>query len=72
MTFNTSKLRFELIQPHHKAQILCWLDEPHVREFYYGDGLANTIKNIELFCNGVNNNGHYTFFHWIAYSHSRV
>lgn len=60
-------LRFEQITNEHKDLILKWLKAPHVAEYFYGDGLKNTIRNIELFCKGINNNGDYTFYHWIAF-----
>lgn len=46
--------------------LLEWFKAPHVRQFYYGDGLQNTLDNIALYCEGKNNNGKYSFDHWIA------
>ncbi|AAO89955.1 acetyltransferase [Coxiella burnetii] len=25
------------------------------------------MRNLDLFCKGINNNGNYTFYHWIAF-----
>lgn len=29
--------------------------------------MKNTLDNLELYCQGINNNGRYSFDHWIAY-----
>lgn len=61
------KLTFLPVTRHHKAMILKWLEAPHVAEFFYGDGLKNTLRNLDLSCDGVNHNGAYAFYHWVAY-----
>lgn len=63
----TSKMRFEKVTGLYKEKILYWLNKDHIKEFYYGKGLKNTLRNIELYCQGINNNGSYTFYHWIAF-----
>lgn len=60
-------MHFEKVTTSHKKTIKKWLKEEHVKEFFYGEGLVNTLKNLELFCQGINNNGSYTFHHWIAF-----
>ena len=60
-------INFKKVKLSDKAIILSWFKEDHVKEFYHGDGLKNTLKNIDLFCKGKNNNGNYTFYHWIAF-----
>lgn len=66
ITHNTN-LTFHPVEETHKELILKWLQEDHVKAFFYGDGVKNTLKNLELFCQGINNNGSYTFHHWIAF-----
>lgn len=50
----------------YKKVILNWFTKPHVNEFFYGDGLKNTLNNIDLYMNGQNNNGKYSFDLWVA------
>lgn len=38
-----------------------------MKEFYYRKGLQNTLHNIDLYCQRINNNGRYSFNHWIAF-----
>lgn len=63
----TCEMCFEKVTISHKKTILKWFQEDHVKEFFYGDGLKNTLRNLDLFCQGINNNGSYTFHHWIAF-----
>ncbi len=51
----------------HKTKLLSWFTEKHVLDFYYGEGLQNTLRNINLSCDGISNNGIYNFYHWIGY-----
>ena len=60
-------MHFEKVTNLHKGTILSWFNETHVKKHYYGKGLQNTLQNIELYCQGINNNGHYSFDHWIAF-----
>ncbi len=62
-----SKIYFKKVTNLHKKTILNWFSKAHVKKYYYGQGLQNTLHNIELYCQGINNNGHYTFDHWIAF-----
>lgn len=64
---NDSQMRFFRVARKHQQTILEWFKEDHVKEFYYGAGLQNTLKNLELYCQGINNNGKYSFEHWIAF-----
>ena len=60
-------IRFEKVTTRYKPIILEWFNEPHVLEFFYGDGLKNTLNNLELYCKGINHNGRYEFDDWIAF-----
>ena len=60
-------MKFRTIHPQDKPLILNWFQKSHVREFYYGKGLENTLKNLELYCQGINHNGRYSFEHWIGF-----
>jgi len=64
---NDKKIDFESVKPSHKNIILSWFNEDHVKKFFYGDGVKNTLRNLDLFCQGINDNGSYTFHHWIAF-----
>jgi len=58
---------FYPVTKKHLSIIHRWFKTNHVKEFYYGDGLKNTLNNLELYCRGINNNGKYSFDHWIAF-----
>lgn len=64
---NIKNIHFETVDNSHKDIILNWFQENHVQEFFYGDGLKNTLRNLSLFCQGINNNGNYSFHHWVAF-----
>ena len=64
---DNSNLRFSQVEISHKEIILKWFQEDHVKEFFYGDGVQNTLRNLDLFCQGINDNGSYTFHHWVAF-----
>lgn len=59
-------MTFRKTKAADKPLILSWLDKTHVKAFYYGDGRQNTLNNIELYAKGINNNGSYSFDHWLA------
>jgi aminoglycoside 6'-N-acetyltransferase len=61
------KVHFESVKILHKNIILSWFNENHVKEFYYGEGLKNTLHNLDLYCQGINDNGRYTFDYWLAF-----
>lgn len=67
MNFKTEKLSFFPVEVKHHNLVLNWLDKPHVRKYFYGEGLENTKRKLHMFINGINNNGEYSFEHWIAY-----
>ena len=62
------QLTFEPLTEQYKDLLLSWLSLPHVQQYYYGDGLKNTLANIELFCQGNNDNGRYCFYHWLVFA----
>lgn len=62
-----NKIQFYRVEKKFQEIILNWFEMEHVQEFYYGDGLQNTLKNLDLYCQGINNNGDYSFDHWIAF-----
>lgn len=60
-----SEFRFSF-KPVDKSQhelVLGWIQQPHINEWLHGDGLNNTINDIEQFLN----NGEPWATHWIAY-----
>ena len=63
--FCSNPFRF-CFKPLNKSQhelVLEWIHQPHINEWLHGDGLSNTIKDIEQFLN----NGEPWATHWIAY-----
>lgn len=44
-----TRFRFELLQPGQKELLLKWLEQPHIREWLHGKGLANLLKNLDEF-----------------------
>ncbi|QLZ68496.1 hypothetical protein FOLKNPGA_01275 [Legionella sp. PC1000] len=53
-------------KPMNKSQhelIMEWIHQPHINEWLHGDGLNNTIKDIDQFLN----DGKPWATHWIAY-----
>lgn len=67
---NEPNLCFKQAKKEYKEIILSWFKEEHVKEFYYGKGLQNTLHNLELYCQEINDNGRYKFDHWIAFYNS--
>ena len=61
------KLSFTPLTAALKAEVLAWFKTEHVAQFFYGDGLQNTLNNIDLYCQGINHNGRYAFDHWVAW-----
>ncbi|MCH9625079.1 MAG: hypothetical protein S4CHLAM123_02460 [Chlamydiales bacterium] len=43
-----------------------WLDKSYIKEWFYGDGLANTLKGIDEFIEGVSDTKY-----WLAYDKNR-
>lgn len=66
-TDKKSKLRFIKATKEYKDMIITWFKKEHVRKFYHGEGLKNTLHNLDLYCQGINNNGSYSFDHWVAF-----
>jgi hypothetical protein len=64
---NEAKLRFIRVTMVYKTIILNWFEEAHVKEFYHGKGLKNFLHNLDLYCQGINDNGRYSFDLWMAF-----
>ncbi len=62
---------FQRIEKKHQTLVQGWLQKKHVQPYYYGEGLQNTLKNLDLSVQGVYHNGKYFFEYWIAYVDSR-
>lgn len=60
------KINFRKVKKSDQPTILNWFKEKHVQEFYYGEGLQSTLRNLELYCNGIHHNERYSFEHWIG------
>lgn len=59
-------LAFYSVGKEYHNLIQEWLRKEHVKPFFYGQGLKSTLRNLSLFIKGVQNNGDYSFEHWIA------
>ncbi len=57
------RFSFNLLDKSQHALVLQWIQQPHINEWLHGDGLNNTINDIEQFLN----NGKPWATHWIAY-----
>ena len=71
ITAESKKMHFKKFTKPLRQTVLQWFEEDHVKAFYYGDGLQNTLRNIDLYCKGIKDNGRYTFDHWIAFYDSK-
>ena len=56
-------LTFLATKKSHKQRILQWLDKEHVRPYFYGQGLQNTIDGLEKFIKGED----CLWDYWIAF-----
>lgn len=59
-------LSFNPVAGEHRELVRTWLHKEHVRPYFYGQGLENTLKNLDLFVKGIDHNGLYRFKYWIA------
>lgn len=66
MNSQEDRLFFYPVEKKHLNVVLDWFQKEHVKEYYYGTGLENTLKNLDLFTNGIKHNGEYSFELWIA------
>lgn len=64
---NFDKFMFKHVSSDHFEMVKSWLHKEHVKPYYYGEGLANTLKNLELSAQGIKHNGLYGFEHWVAF-----
>ncbi len=63
----SDQFTFAPVTSQHKDTVKSWLAAPHVAEYFHSQGLANTLENLELYCQGIRHNGLYSFDQWIAY-----
>jgi len=61
------KFNFFPAEEKFKDIILAWFSKDFIKEFYYGDGLQNTLNNLDLYMQGIKTNGSYYFDHWVAF-----
>ena len=67
MKKDNPSLSFYLVKPKHVTTIHAWLKKDHVKEFFYGKGLENTLKDLSLFVGKSHPSENSFFDHWIAY-----
>ena len=63
MNSNERQLAFFPVEEKHREIILGWFGQKHVNEYFYGEGLENTLNSLDAFIKGEKN----LFEHWIAY-----
>lgn len=62
----TNNFSFRLVEKCDYDLIYEWLHKEHVKPYFFGQGLQNTLNNLKLFVQGINHNGRYEFAHWLA------
>lgn len=67
MKTSLKKLSFHLFGKADQKKVFGWLKKPHVKKWYHGQGLKNTMNHLDLYAKGVRTNGKYHFDFWIAY-----
>src|SRR5580704_13309628 len=60
---NNSRFSFKPVNKSQQHLIQEWIAQKHINEWLHGDGLKNTIEDLENF---VNDNSSWAT-HWIAY-----
>ena len=50
MSLETKALSFHPVHKTHQEVILKWLEKSHVRKYYYGQGLKNTLEQSRPLC----------------------
>jgi len=63
LSSHTFRFCFKTLTKSQHELVLEWIHQPHINEWLHGDGLSNTIKDIEQFLN----NCEPWATHWIAY-----
>lgn len=56
------QMHFNLAEKAQASLILTWLAQPHIQQWLHGQGLQNTIEDLEKFFQNQS-----LFQHWIAY-----
>jgi GNAT superfamily N-acetyltransferase len=64
----TSSLRFHFqhVDAEHRSLVHNWLKMPHAAEWFYGQGLKNTIERLDEFLQGASNAQY-----WLAFDQGR-
>ncbi|MFZ0566003.1 MAG: hypothetical protein WAM28_07450, partial [Chlamydiales bacterium] len=48
-----SRFTFRTVNENDRGLVHSWLAKPYVAKWFYGDGLANTLKGIDEFIGGI-------------------
>jgi len=59
----SSCFRFQLVDAAHRSLVHSWLHQPHVAEWFYGQGLENTLNHLDVFIS----QGSSFFQYWLAF-----
>lgn len=62
MRLNNFRFSFQPVNSSQNALIRDWIIQKHISEWLHGDGLKNTLDDLDKFCKGGG-----SFRHWIAY-----
>ncbi|HEX4839423.1 MAG TPA: GNAT family N-acetyltransferase [Rhabdochlamydiaceae bacterium] len=60
------RFHFQPVDQAHRSLVHHWLKQPHVAQWFYGQGLKNTIKHLDDFLKG-SSSGQY----WIGFDQER-
>lgn len=60
------RFNFTPVDSHHRSLVHSWLRQPHVAKWFYGEGMENTIKQLDEFLHGSS-----LFQYWLGYDKDR-
>ena len=61
-TTEKTQINFKPVDAAHRSLVHSWLVQPHVAEWFYGQGLANTFEHLDQFLHGSSQSQY-----WLAY-----
>lgn len=59
------RFNYTLVDTAHRALVHSWLKQPHVTEWFYGQGLQNTLNHLDEFLQGSSQSQY-----WLAYENN--
>ena len=68
MNDSIAKFTFVALDTAHQGMVTEWLNADHVKPYFHGEGLDNTLRDMALFCEDDPAAESCIFDHWIALS----